>query len=267
MPFMLEKMRWNSEPSRPTGSDGRDPRLQHRIAFHDPAGVGVEARPVERMRHLADQPADRVARQPRVGVERDDIADAGGHLWRLPAEAQETGVGRAAQQPVQFVQLAALAFPADPPRFACVPDPPAVEQQEAVAARRRAIAPVEPGDACYRRFQQRRVAVDMLGRGIEPVGEQSEMQIALRAREVVDLQTLDLLVDRRHRRQQRRHRDEGTQMRGHATAKFQGRQQRRAEAPRHGAVHQRDRRVDGGDRTQHAEQGSAIPGRCRRCAG
>ena len=110
---------------------------------------------------------------------------------------RKAGVGRAAQQPVQLVQLAALAFPADPPRFACVPDPPAMEQQEAVAAGRRAIALVEPGDAGCRRFQQCRVAVDMLGRGIDPVGEQSEMQIAFRAREVVDLQTLDLLLDRR----------------------------------------------------------------------
>ena len=215
---MLEKTRWNREPSRPTGSDGRDPWLQHGIALDDPAGGGVEARPVERMRHLADQPVDRVARQPGVGVERDDVADVGGHLWRLPAEVQETRVGRAAQQPVQLVQLAALAFPADPPRFAGVPDPLAMEQQEAVAAGRRAIAPIEPGDAGHRRFQQRRIAVDMLGRGIEPVGEQSEMQIALRAGEVVDLQTLDLLVDRLGRRQQRRHRDDGAQVRGHAAA-------------------------------------------------
>ena len=44
----------------------------------------------------------------------------------------------AAQQPVQFMQLAALALPADPPSFAFVPDPPAMEQQEAVAAGRRA---------------------------------------------------------------------------------------------------------------------------------
>ena len=57
----------------------RDPRLQHRIAFDDPAGAGVEARPVERMRHLADQPAHRVARQSRVGVERDDVANISGH--------------------------------------------------------------------------------------------------------------------------------------------------------------------------------------------
>ena len=65
---------------------GRDPRLQHGIARDDPPGGGIEARPVERMRHLADQAVDRVARQPRVGVERDDVADVGGHGWRLPAD-------------------------------------------------------------------------------------------------------------------------------------------------------------------------------------
>ena len=32
---------------------------------------------VERMRHLADQSADRFARQPGIGVERDDVADTG----------------------------------------------------------------------------------------------------------------------------------------------------------------------------------------------
>ena len=264
---MLEKTRWNSEPSRPTGNDGRDPRLQHGIACHDPAGGGVEARPVERVRHLADQPVHRVARQPGVGVERDDVADAGGHRRRLPAEVQEAGVGRAAQQPVQFVQLAALAFPADPPRLAGVPDPLAVQQQEAVAAGRRTVAPIEPGDAGDRRFQQRRIAVDMLGRGIQPVGEQREMQVALRAGEVVDLQMLDLLLDRRRGGQQRRHRDERAQLRGHAVAQFQGGQQRRAEAARHGAVDQRHRRVDGRDRTQHAEQAQPRRRRARARAG
>ncbi len=141
----------------------------------------------------------RVARQPGVGIERDDVADAGGHVRRLPVEVQEARVGRAAQQPVQFVQLAALAFPADPARLAGVPDALAMQQQEAVATGRRAIAPIEPGNAGDRRIQQRRIAVDMLCRGIQPVGEQSEMQVTLRTGEVVDLQVLDLRLDRRLR--------------------------------------------------------------------
>jgi hypothetical protein len=61
-----------------TDRQGRgDPRLQHRVALDHPAGIGVEARPVERMRHLADQAMDGVARQLGVGVERDDITDIG----------------------------------------------------------------------------------------------------------------------------------------------------------------------------------------------
>ena len=109
----------------------RDARLQHRVAFHHPAGGCVEARPVQRMRHLADQAAHRVARQPRVRVERHDVADIGGRDRRPGADVDEGGVGRGAQQPVQFVQLAALALPADPPRFAFVPDATAMQQQKA----------------------------------------------------------------------------------------------------------------------------------------
>ncbi len=81
-----EKMRWNSVTFAPHRQRRRDPRLQHAVAFDDPAARHVEARPVERMRHLADQAAHRVARQPRVGVERDDVADAlgGGTTARPP---------------------------------------------------------------------------------------------------------------------------------------------------------------------------------------
>ena len=55
----------------------RDARLQHRVSLDDASGCGVETRPVERVRHLADEPADGFAWQPRVGIERDDVADAG----------------------------------------------------------------------------------------------------------------------------------------------------------------------------------------------
>ena len=126
------------------------------------------------------------------------------------------------------MQLAALALPADPPRFAFVPDATAMQQQEAGAARRRAVAPIESRDAFRRGADERLVAVGVFGRGVGPVGDQREMQIAFRAREVMDLQPLDLLVDGLQRRQQRRHRDERAQMRGNAVAQLQS----RAEASR-----------------------------------
>ena len=84
--------------------------------------------------------------------------------------------------------------------------------------------------------EQSVVAFRVLGRGIDPVGEQREMKVAFRAREMMDLETLDLLLDRVACRQQRRHRDERAQMRGHAVAQLQSGQERGAEA----AVSRRD---------------------------
>ena len=52
------------------------------------------------------------------------------------------------------------------------------------------------------------IARRRLGRRVGPVGQQREMELAVRTGEVVDLEPLDLLLDRRARRQQRRHRDQ-----------------------------------------------------------
>ena len=46
------------------------------MTLYDPTGSSIEARLVERMRHLADKPPDSVARKHSVGVQRDNVADA-----------------------------------------------------------------------------------------------------------------------------------------------------------------------------------------------
>src|SRR6202046_5345698 len=130
MPFMLEKVRWHSEPAPPTGSRGGPPRLHYGVPFDDPAARRIETGMIERMRHLADQPPYRVAGQPGIGIERHDVADIRADSGRLAIDAHEAGVGGAAQQPVQLVQLAALALPTEPSPFAFVPDPPPVKQLE-----------------------------------------------------------------------------------------------------------------------------------------
>src|SRR6202043_1958202 len=132
----------------------------------DPTGVDVEARPVERMRHLADQAANRVARQLGVGIERYDVANISRRGARLLSRRQKSRVIGAAQKSVQLMQLAALALPTDPFRLAFVPNAPAMEQQEAGAAGGRAIALVELGNACHGGLQESRVAIRVLGRGI-----------------------------------------------------------------------------------------------------
>ena len=76
----------------------RDPRLQDAIAFDHSTQSGVQARPVERMGHLADESPNGLARQPRVGVEGDDVANVSGQRGRR----QERGVLGAAQEPIEF---------------------------------------------------------------------------------------------------------------------------------------------------------------------
>jgi hypothetical protein len=155
-----------------------------------------------------------------------------------------------AQQPVQLVELAALALPSDPAPLPFVPHAAAVEQEEALAAGGRPVAPVQLGDAFGRRLDERFIALDALLVGVGPVREQGEMQLVFRAREMVDLQALDLLFERLARRQQDRHGDQRAQLRRHAFAQREARQDRRAYASRDGAVHERH---GGIDRRDHAE--------------
>ncbi len=71
------------------GDRGRDPGLQDRVAVHHAARARVEDRPVQRMGHRADEAIDRAARQARVRVEGDDVADAGGHRGRRARQRLE----------------------------------------------------------------------------------------------------------------------------------------------------------------------------------
>jgi hypothetical protein len=75
----------------------------------------------------------------------------------------------------------------------------------------------------------------------------------------MDLQPLDLLLDRLDCREQRRHRDEGAKIGGNTIAKLQSGQQRRAEPARDAAIHQGDRSIDGRDHAQGTEQNQPCP--------
>ena len=134
-----------------SGRQGRgDPRLQHRIAVDHTTRPGIHGRQIQRMCHLADQAPRRIARQPRIGIQHDHIAHAGG---RQAVSGNEAGIDRAAKQTVQLVQLAPLALPANPFALRRVPQPAPVQQQKAIAPRARRIPSVQRGDAVHRSAQ------------------------------------------------------------------------------------------------------------------
>ena len=87
-----------------------------------------------------------VARQARVGVERDAVADRRQHV-QLADLGREARVGRAAQQAVELLDLAALALPAHPRVLAGVPLPVAMEQEEAIRIARRRTRALSAVDA------------------------------------------------------------------------------------------------------------------------
>ena len=153
--------------------------------------AGVDLGTVEGVGHLADELDGTAARQARVGIERDDVADAAADLRDDLGHDDEACTGDPAQETIEFVQLAALALPAHPFALPGIPDAPAVQQQKA----RFAVLRVEICDAFLSCSQTRFIKRRGLGIAIFPIGEQRQIQIAVSVGEIVDFQRLQLFFD------------------------------------------------------------------------
>src|SRR4029079_13090148 len=90
----------------------------------------------------------------------------------------EAGVGGAAQQPVELLDLAALALPSHPQAFALVPLAQAREEEEAVRVPV-AVFGVQRGDAVGCRGENLRVARQRLLLRVREVAENGEMDVRI----------------------------------------------------------------------------------------
>ena len=198
-------------------------------------GFAAEAWPVQRMGHRADELPRRVARQLRVGVERDDVAHA--PQQRRVADDQREAIGWprllvAAQQRVQVRELAALALVAHPHPVARVPAARAVEQEESIGIRRaRRLGPVfvvQRLDLLPRMAQQCVVAGQRLLRRIVEVGEQAEVQLCVAVGHEAHFQCVDQIVDALLAAQHRRHHHQRARRRRNAEREVHARQRARA---------------------------------------
>ena len=145
------------------------------------------------MSHLADQPQSGIARQPGVGIQREHITNARRHGRGRTVEGHERRIGRAAQQAIELVQLAALAFPAHPALLRGIEHPPAMQHQETRSTGGRPVSHVERLDRPCGACQQLGVARTFGLRAVDAVEQQGENEIAAARRQVMDLQPLDLL--------------------------------------------------------------------------
>ena len=152
------------------------------------------------------------------------------------------------------MELPPLAFPPHPYAFALAPEPPAVEEEKSLAlVCRPAVTQVQARDSLAGRGQDLLVARHALRGRVRPVGKEREADIAVRVREVVHFQSLDLLLDLRGTSQQGRHDDHGSKRRRHAVAKLEARKRARREQGRHDAIQQGDGQIRGRERRHQPE--------------
>ena len=189
--------------ARGAGHGDAHPRLQHGVALDHPLEGGIDDRQVERMQHDADQLARRIPGQLRVGIEGEAEAHGRQQLDR-PDPGRETGVGGAAQQAIEFLELAALALPPHPHLLARVPQPIAVEQEEA-----RAVFGGEPRvqrlDALAGRGQHHFFAGYLRLVGVVEVRQQRKVDVGIEVADGDDLEVFETVLHVVDRREQGRH--------------------------------------------------------------
>ena len=153
--------------------------LEQRVAAQDSARDalrgGVDHRPIERVRHGADELARGVARQLRISVQGDDVLDLGEHL-DAAHDLHKPRAACAAQQTVELGQLAALALVTHPHLVGRIPAARPVQQKETVGLRV-GVAGVERVDALGGLLQQRRVGLQHFTLGIDKIGKKGEVQM------------------------------------------------------------------------------------------
>ncbi|MNZ46192.1 hypothetical protein D3C78_638680 [compost metagenome] len=232
-----------------------DPRLQDRVAGADAAFLHIVDGAVERMLHGADQLLRRIARQLGIGVEGDDVTH-GLQGREIADDQRKTLQPGAAQQRIEFGELAALALVAHPHLLGRIPAPRAVEQEEVIGIR---VFAVQRLDALTGQRQQRRVLLQHLARGIHEVGQQREMQMGVAVGQKAHLQALDQFLDILLPSDEGRHHHQGARLGGDALAEVQARQLARRHAQGHQPVDQAERQPAGGQQHRQREQHQQQP--------
>src|SRR5689334_20183698 len=140
----------------------------------------------------ADELARDVARQLRVGVERDYVTNV--FQQRIVGGAhKEARVVCAPQQSVELLELAAFAFPTHPAILARVPLSPAMEEMKAIVA----MPAIERVDAALRDREQIRISWRVFCAGVGKVAEQREVNVIVVIGEIVNFEVLDQFLNLR----------------------------------------------------------------------
>ena len=207
----------------------------------------------------SDQVTHRAHGQPRVGIECHDIAHSRRWGRRAAPRRQDPGRDRAAQEGIQFLELATLPLPAHPAALGRVPASLAVEDEEpGPSAWSLAVTLIEPVYRRHRRREQFVVAGDVLTGGVEPVRQQGESNIAVAVRQIVDLQAANQCLDVGLISQEHWDDDQSSKPRRHAPLQIEPRQYPRAQDVSDFPVDEGNRKIGSGDQRENRyEDGGA----------
>ena len=231
------------------------PRLQHGVALNHPFVAWIEARTVQRMAQGTDQFLCHTARQARVRVEGDDETNTAWNLERFRFNRNKTGVSRAAQQSIEFVQLAAFAFPTHPTPFALAPFAVAVIQQKPRAtAGSFAVTVIQLLDAVAGGSQREGIFGHRLKGRIGEIGQQGKMQMAFAVGEVTHLEPFDFFAHTLFITEQGRHHDHRSQVICDPIQQLEFRQCARRETRGDIRIHQREGKFRGGNDHQESQK-------------
>ena len=178
----------------------------------------------------------------------------------------KTRVARAAQQAIEFFELAALAFPREPFAFGFIPLPPPMKEKEAISRLislviRCGITCVQFCDAVERETQQRVVARQLFGCRIAEVSEQGEIKLWVLIGEVMDFESFDQRRRACFARQQRRHDDHRARLNRRLSLRVHFGQYAWLKGMRHVPVQHAQRQV--GRRNQGEQRHDEAAQRCR----
>ena len=223
---------------RGAGLSDRDARLEDAVSLGDPPQPRVHVRLVERMREDPDQRAGRSAREPSVGVERQDVADG----REDPDVADDLRVARSRGSPeeaIELLDLPALALPAHVEALFRIPGAEAMEEKEPVVFPCR-VAVVQVLDPGARRREDFGVVRKRLRLGVTKVAEESEVHVRVQIPESLHFEVVDQIAHRIHARKEGRHDDHRPSALGDAAGKVQPREPARGHEPARDPLNQGD---------------------------
>src|SRR5690606_34714547 len=171
-----------------------DARLDNAVTGIDSAGAPVEHSTVQRVRHRADQLFRGTTWQQRIRIECDDVANVA-DVSDSAALYFEIIFPRISKVVVELHELSALALPSHPAGCNLIPPATPVKQYER-GDRPAAVSPVQLVHRFHDIIKKCLVAGHTFGRCVEIIRQKYELHRRIAVAKPVQLEHMDIFVDR-----------------------------------------------------------------------